>query len=542
MRFTIKSRLVLTFLLMVAFLVGTGGLALYDLRNMKESSEHIVHEHFATLREIDQLAKLQGSIQMRIRTYMQIEDKEQRKALEQEMKDIQSRQSKLVVSALKDASPEKKKTLLKYFEVKGEIEGINKKVMEALLFNKTADATALLIEKGVPLEARMDEMIASVLETETALMHEAVADAETMYQRAWGILAGVVAVAMLFALLSATAILRVIGRGLNQAIALSRDVAAGDLTQTAEHSQKNEMGDLLDNLNAMVLTLRGTVSDVSTSADNVATGAGQMADTSVALSAAALKQAEATEEASSAVEQMSANVEQTAQNALETKDMALKSASGARDSGAAVKDAMASMSTIIERIQVVQEIARQTDLLALNAAVEAARAGEHGRGFAVVASEVRKLAERSQEAATEIGQLSGGTVQAADKAMQMLDALVPDIERTAELVTGITAANGEISIGMTQISQSIGQLDAVTQESNASSEELSATAEELSAQAGALKDTIGTFILEEGARPANTDADPEATQDVLADLDLSEGEDNEGADFTPLKRAGAAAA
>jgi methyl-accepting chemotaxis protein len=158
------------------------------------------------------------------------------------------------------------------------------------------------------------------------------------------------------------------------------------------------------------------------------------------------------------------------------------------------------MKTIAEKITIVQEIARQTDLLALNAAVEAARAGEHGRGFAVVASEVRKLAERSQMAAQEIGALSGHTVSVAQQAGEMLTRLVPDIKKTAQLVEEISAACREQDVGASQVSLAIQQLDQVIQQNAGASDELSATSVELASQAEQLQESISFFRIGDGQR------------------------------------------
>jgi len=197
---------------------------------------------------------------------------------------------------------------------------------------------------------------------------------------------------------------------------------------------------------------------------------------------------------------MASNVKQNADNANQTEKIAAQSAKDAEASGAAVGRAVDAMQTIAEKITIVQEIARQTDLLALNAAVEAARAGEHGKGFAVVASEVRKLAERSQAAAAEIGTLSVETVKVAQEAGAMLSKLVPDIKKTAELVEEITAACREQDVGSAQINQAIQQLDKVGQQNASASEQVSSTSEELASQAEQLQSTIAYFRIDHGAK------------------------------------------
>ena len=235
------------------------------------------------------------------------------------------------------------------------------------------------------------------------------------------------------------------------------------------------------------------ISETLNAADNVSAGSQQLSASAEELSQGATEQASAGEEASASMEQMTANVKQNADNASQTEKIARQSAADAETSGVAVDRAVQAMRTIADKIVIVQEIARQTDLLALNAAVEAARAGEHGRGFAVVASEVRKLAERSQTAATEIASVSSQTVQVAQEAGHMLTRLVPDIKKTAELVAEISAACREQDIGAEQINQAIQQLDKVTQQNASASEEVSSTSEELAAQAEQMQASIALF-------------------------------------------------
>jgi methyl-accepting chemotaxis protein len=349
---------------------------------------------------------------------------------------------------------------------------------------------------------------------------------------------GVILAVLLIAVVSATWIALSISRALARAVGLADAVAIGDLGQKIDNISDDEVGDLVKSLNKMTANLNATavvaneiangnltvearrLSDADTlglalermveklrqivaealaAAQNVSAGSQELSASAEQLSQGATEQASSAEEASSSMEEMASNVKQNADNASQTEKIAAQSAKDAEASGAAVGRAVQAMQTIAEKITIVQEIARQTDLLALNAAVEAARAGEHGKGFAVVASEVRKLAERSQAAAAEIGTLSVETVKVAQEAGGMLSKLVPDIKKTAELVEEITSACREQDVGSAQINQAIQQLDKVGQQNASASEEVSSTSEELASQAEQLQSTIAYFRIENTA-------------------------------------------
>ncbi|MBN2010790.1 methyl-accepting chemotaxis protein [candidate division KSB1 bacterium] len=299
----------------------------------------------------------------------------------------------------------------------------------------------------------------------------------------------IAAVVGLIALFIATSIANPLIKG----VAFANEVADGNLDAKIEIDQKDEVGILASSLKSMIVRLRDVIGEVKQAAANVASGSQELSSTSEQLSQGATEQAASAEEASSSMEEMAANIQQNADNAQQTEKIALQAASDAQSSGKAVGEAVVAMNEIAGKISIIEEIARQTNLLALNAAIEAARAGEHGKGFAVVAAEVRKLAERSQKSAGEISELAATSVEVAQTAGAMLDKLVPDIQRTSELVQEINAASAEQRTGAEQVNRAIQQLDQVIQQNASGSEEMASTAEELSAQAQQMQAAIEFF-------------------------------------------------
>jgi len=371
------------------------------------------------------------------------------------------------------------------------------RIRSMMLAGDSAGALHVSSTAARETSAKIDSVLAQTFETERARLKQADQDAANDYANARSILIAIASAASIIALVSAIAIILSINRGINRAVNTVQTVAEGDLTEFAKITTRDEIGELLGHVNAMIERLRGVVADALSASDNVSSGSQQLSAGSEQLSQGATEQASSAEEASASMEEMAANIKQNADNAAQTEKIARQSARDAEVSGQAVDRAVNAMRTIAEKISIVQEIARQTDLLALNAAVEAARAGEHGRGFAVVASEVRKLAERSQAAAAEISSLSGETVTVATEAGEMLSRLVPDIRKTAELVAEISAACREQDIGASQINEAIQQLDKVTQQNAGASEEMSATSEELAAQAEELQASIAFFKVDQ---------------------------------------------
>jgi len=539
MRFTIKLKLALSFGFLVVLIAVLGIFSLSQIGNVNGKANEIATNWMPSVDTSNRLNTMTSDFRIAELQHVISQDDAgmkrwlgEQNQLADSIAKLQSKYETLIGSSEERALFENFQQLWK------EYMKFHEKAVDLSSRNETDKAMGIYNGEGKKVYDDASNALLKLVEYNSAGGNKAAAEGVAIYDSAKLLVISGIGFCAVVAIAIAIWISMSIVRGLKRGIELSDAVAIGDLNYEINHPANDEIKDLINSmqrmtsnlrntaqiadqiangdltvtpaplsdkdtlgqsLQMMVERLRGVVGDAIAAGQNVSSGSQQLSSASEQVSQGATEQASSAEEASASMEEMAANIKQNADNAAQTEKIARQSSKDAEASGEAVNRAVGAMRTIAEKISIVQEIARQTDLLALNAAVEAARAGEHGKGFAVVASEVRKLAERSQAAAAEISTLSGETVQVATQAGEMLNKLVPDIRKTAELISEISAACREQDIGASQINEAIQQLDKVTQQNAGASEQMSATSEELAAQAEELQASIAFFKVENGS-------------------------------------------
>ncbi len=345
--------------------------------------------------------------------------------------------------------------------------------------------------------------------------------------------------AVIIALIIANGITKRVG----EAIETIKAMANGDLTQQISVTNNDEIGEMINQFLIMADRLKDAIGVIFATSDSIGTSSAKIKESSKQTSLGATEQAASAEEVAASMEEMSANIQQNTENAQQTEKIAIQASEDIQEGNSAVAQTVDSMKTIANKISIIEEIARQTNLLALNAAVEAARAGEHGKGFAVVAAEVRKLAERSQEAANEINDLTSSSLKISEKAGNLLEAIVPNIDKTARLVQEITAASKEQNSGAEQVNNALQELNNVVQRNASASEEIAHNADDLSNKGNQLKEAISFFKIDEvairkGILATNSGAEEGAHQPINTPQVASATETTQVATPTTQKNTG----
>lgn len=492
----IATKLITSFLIVLALTAAMGVFAIIQLGQVNQSSTDIRDNWMPSMRAASALRFWLANYRLKELRHVMADDPAEFAGIEQEAAD-----SKKEIDIRRDtyskliSSPEEKALYDTFERDWTAYQAVSKTLLDLSRQNRNDEAKAIIRGDS----RRAFDAVTGDLAKLVTLNDDGAAAANQRGNQLYGEsrLSIIIALitALVVGLVLALFISRIISRPLRQAAAVATQLAEGDLNVHIDAGSKDETGAVLTAMQNMVGKLSHIIGEVRNAADNLASASEQVSATAQSMSQATSEQAASVEETSASIEQMSASINQNTDNARVTDGMASKAAREATEGGESVQQTVVAMKKIAQRIGIIDDIAYQTNLLALNAAIEAARAGEHGKGFAVVAAEVRKLAERSQVAAQEIGELSTSSVDMAERAGRLLGEMVPSINKTSDLVQEISAASEEQAAGVAQINTAMTQLNQVTQQNASSSEELAATAEEMSSQAEQLQEAMSFFTV-----------------------------------------------
>ena len=503
----------LTLVLMGGMVIGAGALASRTMEDLAAQQVQIVNSDMVALERVQDLGRLLAQTRAEIRGYVFAADNTQRSRSKAALELIAKEQTKILDDALAVASPGEANLLKAYADAATRLSEAHGLVMKAAANGGAVVASGIMTKTADPIITEMDKGARRLVTLERGNMSASVQGAQARAKLANQVILGALAAALVLGSLAMLWTQRSLTRGLRAVAGLAGEVSKGNLDARAVMRGNNELTDLLKVIDSMAQAVRVVVAEAADGARSVAGGVQLLSETAQGLDRTSRGQAADSDTASTAMEQMSANIAETARNANMTEEAARRVLTLAQDTVATVDRAVTSMQEIADRIGVVRDIARQTDLLALNAAVEAARAGDAGRGFSVVAAEVRKLSERSNSAASEIDDLSRVTMKASTEAGRMLSGLLSDIDGTLSRVAEINRANSELALGVRQVAEVVRKVDGAAQSTREASQSLSSTAADLADRADSLRRTVGFFSVGgEEQRDPQSDPLPEAGQ------------------------------